>query len=185
MQFISPTTWRLSVAGIALSLATCDGLDTFHIGESSESVIPKGTLLEQFAGDLGFGGFLNMDLSQNQELKNQGVEKHQVDSVYMTALTLTITSPAGSDFTFIDELEFYVASEGLPTVRIAHGGPFTAGEGAVSLELDDVDLAPYVTADSMNITSDATGRRPAEDTTIRGDMAFAVDVNVGGALCGE
>lgn len=176
---------RLAFAAVAVSLATCDGLDTFHVGEVSQSTIPKGSVLEQFVGDLGFGGFLSMDLSQNQELKNQGVKKNQIDSVYLTEIEMTITTPADSDFTFIDTLEFYVESDGLPRQRIAYGGPFAAGVATVSLELDAVDLAAYVAAPTMQITTEAEGRRPSQDTTVSAALEFAVDVNVGGAICGS
>lgn len=176
---------RVAFASIAVSLAMCSSLDTISISETSQSTIPQGSVLEQFVGDLGFGEFFEMDLSQNQELRNQGVEKHQIDSVYLTSLELTITTPQDADFTFIDTLEFYVESEGLPRQRIAYGGPFDVGVNTVSLSLDDVDLANYVAAATMQVTTEAEGRRPAEDTTISAALGFAVDVNVGGAICGD
>ena len=43
--------------------------------------IPRGSLVEQLAGDVRFGGLVNFDITQNQELENQGVERHQIGSV--------------------------------------------------------------------------------------------------------
>ncbi|OGQ90355.1 MAG: hypothetical protein A2289_26415 [Deltaproteobacteria bacterium RIFOXYA12_FULL_58_15] len=177
---------RYGTIALILAAITCGDIDKFTIEESSSTTIQGASLLEQLAGDLGFGGFLNMDISQNQELQNQGVEREQIDSVHIQSLTLTITDtpPEGRDFTFIDNLEFFVESQGLERKLIASGGPFAAGLTTVGLEVENVDLAPYAAAESMNITSEVTGRRPSKETTIDGKIVLEVDVNVSGALCG-
>lgn len=168
-----------------IGLITCDSVDNFTITESSTTTIEGATLLEQLVGDLGFGGFLNMDVSQNEELKNQGVERNQIDSVFVQSLTLTITDPPdGQDFTFIESLAFYVEAPGLDRKLIASGGPFEAGLKTVGMNVENVDLADYAAAESMDITTEVDGRRPDNTTTIRADIVLDVDVNVGGALCG-
>ncbi|MDF1561728.1 MAG: hypothetical protein P1V51_01720 [Deltaproteobacteria bacterium] len=169
----------------ATGAATCGGIDRIRIRETATAEIPPSTLLENLVGDLGFSQFATLDLSQNQELQNQGIEKHQIDHVYLQELALQITAPpSGQDFTFIDRLEFFVESDGLPTELLAAGGPFAADLTAVNLDVEDVDLAPYVTAPSMAITTQVQGRRPRERTTIEASLRFQVDVNVGGLVCG-
>ncbi len=59
---------------LAVSLTACgSGLDTFRITETATTVVPKGTLVEELVGGLGFDGFTDMDLTSNQSLANQGV----------------------------------------------------------------------------------------------------------------
>lgn len=50
------------------------------------------------------------------------------------------------------------------------------------MEILDVELREYAAADSMTITTTATGVTPEEDTTIRASVVLDVDVNVDGAL---
>lgn len=173
------------LTSILLTALACGGLDTFTITEESTATI-QGSILGQLVSDLGFGGFLSMDLSQNETLANQGVSREQIDSVFVRSLTLTITAPpSGQDFTFLDSLEFYVEAPGEPRRLIASGGPFQAGLTTVGLDLENVDLAPYAAAESMSITTEASGRPPAQDTTIQAQIELEVDVNVDGALCGS
>lgn len=175
---------RALVASALLALLCCGDLDRFEVAEESTATLPGATLLERLAGDVGFGGFLDMDLRESQELRNQGVEPHQIDSVRLSELSLSVAAPSGQDFTFLESLEFYVESAGLPRRRIARGGPFAAGAGRVDLELDDVELAPYAAAESMSITTEATGRRPPQSTTINAALRLQIDVDVTGAACG-
>ena len=169
---------------LLLLLATC-GVDQIEVSQSSRSTIPRGTLVEQFAGDIGFGELVEVDITDSQELKNQGVTKEQVDSVKVSALTLTAISPADADFTFLDSVEFYVEAPGLPKMRVARGGPFPEGASRVELAIDDVELAPYAVSERMTITTDASGNRPEQDTTVEAQIDLAVDVNVGGVICGS
>lgn len=176
------TTWALP---LLLGTITCAPLDVISMEETSTTTIAKASIFEQLIGDLGFGSFLNIDLVDNTELRNQGVERHQIDSVYATSLTLAITSPAtGQDFSFLDSLQFYVSAANLPRVRIASGNNFPAGAKELELQVDAVDLAPYASADSMTITSDVDGRKPQEETSIEAKIALAIDLNIGGLVCG-
>lgn len=167
-------------------VVACGGrIDTFKVQESGETVVEQGTVLEQLVGGLGFADFVQFDIAQTEEFQNQGAKKSQIDSIYLTLLRLEITDPpSGQDLTFVESVEFYVEAEGLDRVRVASGGPFEAGQTVTDLDLDGVDLAPYATAPSMDITTEVTGHRPANDTTIEGTIELLVDVNVGGVLCG-
>ena len=166
-------------------LVTCGGLTHLTASQSASATIPGATLVEQLVGGVGFGGFTTFDLTQSEELKNQGVKRSQIDSVKLTTLSMEITAPAsGQDFTFLDSITFYVEAEGQAKAEIAHGGPFTAGATSVSLTVLDVELAPYAAAPSMSFTTDVTGRKPNNDTTVSATVALGVDVNVAGVVCG-
>lgn len=168
-----------------LALATCDSLDNFDVEQKSRASIPGQTPLEMLLGSVSFTGFDNFDITQNAELKNQGVTKNQIDSVRLSRVTLTVVDPAsGQDFMFISSLSFFVEAPGLPRVRIATGGPFPAGANMVELNVDDVELAPYATAASMNITTESSGQKPQQDTTVEATIGLDVDANLGGAICG-
>ncbi len=71
------------------------------ITETATTEVPGGTLLEQLVGELGFGDFLNMDLTESEELVNQGVEPGDIKEVYLVDFVLAATSPPGADLSFL------------------------------------------------------------------------------------
>ena len=157
------------------------GADVITIEQSSTSQIEAGSIFENFIGDMGFGDFLNMDLSQSDELKNQGVSKDQIDSVKLTNFVLIITAPdSDQDFSFLDSLTFNVEAPNVARKKLAQGGPFADGTRKVTLNVENLELAPYVSAEKMDIISAVSGHRPRHDTTIRADLTFRVDVRVFG-----
>ena len=167
----------------ALSGCGSDGLDTFTITEKATAVIPAGTLVEALAGDIPFGdSFLNFDITQNQEFKNQGVKKSQIDSVKLTKLTLRVVNPSDGDLTFVKSLEFNVSAEGLKTVTVATGGPFADGQKTNNLSVTGAEIRDHVSKPSMSLTTNASGKRPAKETTIEATVELKVDVNVSGLL---
>ena len=170
---------------LLLVLITCGGLNHLTVSQTASATIPGATLLEQFFGDVGFGSLVSFDITQAQELKNQGVKRSQIDSVKLQTLALTITAPAnGQDFTFLDSISFFVDAAGQPHKEIARAGPFAQGTRSFNFTLLDVELAPYAAAPSMTFSTAAKGRKPASDTTLEAKVVLGVDVNVGGLLCG-
>jgi|MDTC01.3.fsa_nt_gb hypothetical protein len=184
-----PQSRALANARIALllfPLVTCSGVDNFRITETSQSTVSGATIVEILLGDLGFGNWLNLDITQNETLANQGIERHQLDTVYLHSLTLDIIDGhPDQDFSFIEEIRFYVESSGLDSKLIAHGGPFIDGLTSIGMDLENVNLASYAGAESMTITTDVTGRRPNRQTTLDAEIVLSVDVNVAGILCGS
>tara|TARA_Y100000589_G_scaffold200391_1_gene189054 strand:- start:334 stop:954 length:621 start_codon:yes stop_codon:yes gene_type:complete len=177
--------WQCWALPLLLSTITCGPLDVITVDETSTTTINKASIFEQLLGDIGFGAFLNINLVDNTQMRNQNVEAHQIDSVYATALSLTITEPtSGQDFSFIDSISFFVSTGGEEKVRIAWLDTIAPGTTRLELEIDDIDLSPYATADSMTITSFVDGRRPDYDTVVEAQITLDVDLNVGGLLCG-
>ena len=176
-SFLSTSVRAVAFFALATAMA-CDGLDNFAVEVGGDATGAKGTIVDTLLGVLPIDTFDHIDITQ--ELDNQGVTKDDVDSVTMTAFTLTIVSPSGQTFDFLDSLTFYAESEGLPRVRIATLAPVPDGKSVLELDLDDVDLTPYVTAPSMGITSEVSGARPDETTKIHANVVLDVDVNVPG-----
>ena len=86
----------------AFALAACGGLDTFTIEQTAQTTVSGASILEQLAGDLGFGDLATFDVTENETLANQGVTKNQIDSVTISTLSLRVLSPMDGDFTFLD-----------------------------------------------------------------------------------
>ncbi len=154
---------------------------TFHVEESGQVLVERGTLLEDLLGDLGFDSFLDMDITATDEFVNQGVEPGDVREVFLDLFELEAISPGGADLSFLESIEIYVESPDLPSVLIASADDFPEGQSLVVFELEDADLTDYVVSQSMTFTTDITGHRPDEDTTVEARFDLAVGVTTQGA----
>jgi hypothetical protein len=168
------------IFGLALSACSC-GLDVFDVTVKGSTTVETGSLLEQLVSLPAFSGFNSFDLAQTSEFQNQGVKREQIDSVKMKSFTLSVKSPAGATLDFIDQVSFFAETSGVAKKRVAHK-VIADGQSTVSLDLDAVELEPYVTAASMQITTEVSGKRPPVETTVEAVLVFTVDVDVAGAV---
>ena len=161
------------------AITGCSGIDNFSVPVDAEAKIPAATILDQLLDPLTFGALESIDFTQ--ELKNQGVTKSDVDSVHMQAFSLTIKAPAGQNFDFMDSVSFSVETDGQPKSLVAKMDPVPKGVTALDLTVEKgLELAPYVVAPSMRMTTSVTGKRPMQETTIGAHVVFDIDVNVTG-----
>lgn len=147
---------------------------TFDVEIESSSTIKSGGLFQNLVSDT-FGDFSSLDLSQSQAFKNAGVGKDDVDSVKLSSLVIEVESPEGATLEFIDDIEFYVEADGAPKKRLAFTTNIPNDATTVTLDVEDLELAPYVTAPSMHVTTKAKAHAPKKDTTIKATLVFAVD----------
>lgn len=169
-----------AVAIVASLWAACNALSTIHLHEEATATVARGTLVEDLLGDVGFGEFVDMDLMASSELRNQGVEPGDVREVVVTGLELEVTAPDGGDLSFIDTLAFFVEADGMRE-RIAFQDDFPVGVSVVEMQVDNVDIADFVVAQSMDIVTEVTAGRPSADTDIVARIDIAVGVTAQGA----
>lgn len=161
-------------------LAGCSNADNFDVPVDAKATIPAATILDQLLDPLSFGGLENIDFTQ--ELKNQGVTKADVDSVHLTSFSLAITAPAGQTFDFMDSVSFSVETEGQPKALVASLKSVPKGSTKIELTVESsVELAPYVVAPSMRMTTSVQGKRPMQETQIAAHLVFDIDVNITGS----
>ncbi|MCK6519892.1 hypothetical protein L6R49_00475 [Myxococcota bacterium] len=164
------------------SAASCDGaLAHIDVEAGATTVVEGATLLEQLAGDMGFGDFVSMDLTAEDELANQGVGPGDIQDVRLIEFALTVTSPQGGDLSWLESMSLYVEAPGVERALIASADDFPEGVGSVSFDLYDVDLTPYAVSEEMTLATEVSGRRPDEDTTVRADVVLDVGVTGQGA----
>jgi hypothetical protein len=169
----------LAAVAAVVALACGGSLFSITLEDTAEADIPRGTILEELTGGLGFEAFTAMDLTQSQELQNQGVAPGDIEEAELTDFTLEAVS--GDDLSFLSRLELYVEAPGLPRELVASGSDFPEGVRAVELDMTGVDLADYIVSESMTLTTDVTGNRPQEDTTVAATYTLRVGVTGQGA----
>ena len=163
---------------------SCAGSFPVEFTEVAEASIegtgPIGSWIE-LVSDLGFDSFTEMDISNSQELQNQGVAPGDIESAHVTDFVLRVVEPSGGDLSFLSSLEIWVEAQGLDPILVAHNENFPEGQGEVHFTIENVDLVDYVVSDSMNITTNASGRAPVDNTTVEASVSFVVDVTAQGA----
>ena len=168
--------------GVALSGCNC-GLTVFDTTVKAQTMIPGSTGLVKLLGDLGpLQGFSNIDFNNNQDFKNQGVKKSDVDSVKVTKFTLKIVSPSDQDYSFLKSLQFFAEADGKKVLLAEKLDIDKLGLKApnptVTFDVKDVELKPFVTAPSMSITTAGSGTQPNRDTTLEAAITLRIDVKV-------
>ena len=157
-------------------LAAC-GLLTIDVDQDAETTVDGAGILGELLGTVAFTGLDSFDVTVTQALQDQDVEEGDLVSVRITTLSLA----GDPDLSFLDGFDLYVSAEGLPEVLVASGEDFPEDNSAVALALEDVELAPYVTAGGMVFRVDASGEAPVDDTTVHAHVEASVEASVQGA----
>lgn len=173
------------VAGVGLGLlilVACQGqLFNVRISDEATTRVPRGTVLEQLVGDLGFRDFLAMDLTQSQELRNQGVEPGDIVLAELVRFSLRVDAPDGADLSFLESMSIFVEAPSLPRLLLASADAFPEGEPEVEFELTGEDITDYVVSQSMTFSTQVRGTRPEQDTDVTASFAVRVGVTGQGA----
>lgn len=150
-------------------------------GETTIQAAPSGvfTLLEAFPA---IGSFSSLDFDQNQDFQNQGVSKDQVSSAKLHSLELKILSPADQDFSFLDTVEFYARTGDREVLVASKRNIASLGLAAPNpvlvMDVENVELQPFITAPSMSISVRGKGRLPPKEVRLQADVKLDVQVRV-------
>src|SRR5207248_2210471 len=82
----------------------------------------------------------NINSSNLQGFPSSQTAKDHIQSARAKKITLTVTSPAGRDLSFLTDVTLTISAPGQPTKQFAHLSPFPAATSA-DLQLDDVKEA--------------------------------------------
>lgn len=168
------------LAAILLFTAGCGGLDDVDVTRSANGTIPG-------APDGGAPGPLSgvgaIDLGGEEALRREGIEPNDIDSARLRVVRLEVDSGVSLE-RWLDEVVIRARGTGLPEVTVAERRGIRAlppDTRAVDLDVSSqVDLHPYLTAQSASLIVEATGTPPETDTTVRVTATVRVDVNVSG-----
>jgi hypothetical protein len=163
----------MSVVFGAVSLAGC-GLLSFDVTQQ----IPPQTIPGSPIGALVPATLFSLPLNINLDSETAAQGTGPAKSANLSALTLTITAPAGGTFDFLSSISFTIApSNGgsLPEVEIAKLQPVPGTRSISVPPTPGVDLVPYIKA-GASIKANASGHAPTNDTTVTGTVVVTVHV---------
>ncbi len=176
MRISISTTHAVLCVVCMMAIAGCAALPLpVNINIREQADVEGGTALEGMLGGFQFSRFAALDVTQSQEFQNTGASRQHIQRASVSVLALTVLSPANQDFNFIEEIAFFAEAPGQPRQRIARK-VVPRGVRHFDLDLDGIDLTPYVKAESMRITTEVKGRRPASDTRLQVHMGLSMGV---------
>ncbi|WP_164007763.1 hypothetical protein [Pyxidicoccus trucidator] len=168
----------LAAAGLGLAACAPSSFTTEVKGEATVPAGPPGgtTSLNAFPSISSFAG---MDFDQNQDFKNQGISKGDVTSVKVKSVTLKVLSPNDQDFAFLSVAEFFARAgdrealiarrENISTLNLRPPNP------VLSLDVDDVELQPFVSAPTMSIIVRGRGVMPEREVRLQAVVTLEVE----------
>lgn len=85
--------------------------------------------------------------NSSQVFQNNNTNSGLIQSVTLSRLTLTITSPKGQTFSFLQNVGIYISSDSLPEVKIADRQNIPANIGdTLTMNVTNADLQQYIKA---------------------------------------
>ena len=74
-----------------------------------------------------------------------------IESVKLNMLRITLTEPQGQDFSFLQSVEVFISTEGMPEIRVAHKENIPNYSTQLLLETDNVELKEYLKAKTITL----------------------------------
>ncbi len=168
----------LAAAALSLTVASgCTPEVDFDVTIEGDATVQQGSLVETLLAQFGFESLVTFDLSESQAWQNNDIRKDQVTSTTLRQLRLSAAAPDGATLDFIDHIQFTAEA---PNVEAAVVAAKDVAQGATEFDCDllGVELAPYVRAETMTLSTDVSGRRPDVDTTVHVAATFHVVAKV-------
>lgn len=159
-----------TVAGCKKDLADVN----FTISQSTTFTIQPNSILQ--LPDVLTG---NINENWQGDFSSNNADVNKIDELKLNSLALTITSPDGKTWGFMQSIAIYIQAEGLPETKMAYidNIPENAGR-TINLTTTSADLRQYVQKNSFTLRIASSARSYNPDTiNARADMVFGVKAN--------
>ncbi|MCC3153765.1 hypothetical protein Q3A66_17660 [Hymenobacter sp. BT770] len=155
-----------------LAVVGCKKLDqllTFNVDVSQSVTIPGYFVGAQLAP-------VKVVTKSEESFRNNKTTRDNVKNVYLNKMVLTVTSPSGSTFDFLDKIDIYINTPNANNkIKLAYLYTVPQGTNTITLIPTTDKLDEYLKSDTYELTVDAklTGFS-ANDFTVRSDATFKV-----------
>lgn len=161
----------LILIAVSTGCKDIDELLTFTISDQTtftvESASPLNLPLEIATPDV--------TTNSSQKFENNNTTASLVKDVKLEELRLTIISPSGKTFSFLESVHLYISTGPDDEIALAHIEEVPAGVSAITLITTTEKLDKYVKASSYKLrTSVVTRETLTEAVDIRTDLKFKV-----------
>jgi len=120
------------------------------------------------------------ETNSEMEFSINDTRKDLVEEIRLTSLTLTVSSPANSDFSFLSSIDVFISADGLAEERIAWNNAVPANAGTtLQLATTTTDLKEYIKKDRFKLRlNTVTDEFLTQDHHIAIHSVFFVDAEI-------
>lgn len=164
--------------GLLSSCEEAEKLTQFNIDYNTTVTIPS-TFGVQVPFDVSTPA---INTSSTSTFESNDTRKDLIEEIQLTEMTLTINSPSGADFSFLESIEVFISADSLDEVRIAYQDSVDVAAGeSLSLTTTGVDLQEYIKADEFSLRINAvTDEAISQDHELNIYTKFFVDAELFG-----
>jgi len=158
---------------------SCDKLDEltkFEMDYDQVVVIPSSTGV-----DLPFDVFTpETETNSTAEFEVNDTRKDLIEEIVLKKLIMTVNSPEGEDFSFLESIVIYMSADDLPEIKIAWNEEVSAAAGeALELVTTTEDLKDYIKKDTYSLRlKTITDEFLSSDYEINVATTFFVDAKI-------
>lgn len=118
--------------------------------------------------------------SSESEFSVNDTRKDLIEKINLKTMSLTLTSPADGNLSFLNSITIYLSAEGLSEIKLAWNNNIPENTGTViNLETTDSDLKEYIKKDKFSLrVNTVTDKLITSDHQIKADMVFFVDAKI-------
>jgi len=164
-----PTCHLGALALGSLLLASC-GSDVDVEQKIPEQEVP-GNLLAATLAIVGFT--LPIEVSIESQAEAQGTGR--AHSASLKAMELSITTPSGETFEFLDRINIEISAVGLESKKVAYLDNVPAQPQIALTVLGHIDLIPYINK-GATLSATASGHQPRQNVKFDGLVVITVRV---------
>jgi hypothetical protein len=92
-------------------------------------------------------------------MRQNNTSTNLIKSVTLQTFTLTITSPAGQTFNFLQNAQVYIFSDSLPPVQVAYINTIPDTGQTLTMNVTNNELKPYLLANNFQLKIVGTSGR--------------------------
>ncbi|WCL81104.1 hypothetical protein PPO43_14105 [Saprospira sp. CCB-QB6] len=164
--------------GLLSSCEEAEKLTQFNLDYNSTVTIPS-TFGVQVPFDVSTPA---ISTSASSQFESNDTRKDLIEEIQLTEMTLTINSPSGADFSFLESIEVFISADSLGETRIAYQDSVAVAAGeSLSLTTTGVDLQEYIKADEFSLRVNAvTDEAISQDHELNIYTKFFVDAKIFG-----
>jgi len=169
----------LNILLLSLGLSSCekaDELTKFDLEFNTTTTIPSTATI-----GLGFD-LLTPPVESNTdtEFAGHGTDRDHIEDIKLKTLDLTILSPDGSNFDFLESISLFIKADGLDEIELASRSDIPNGLGTkLSLQTSNSDLQAYLKSPSFTLrVNTVTDELITEDHDINIYTVFSVNATL-------
>lgn len=153
--------------GLLLTLSSCKKkLTEFQLEYTSEVIVSSSVgQLVPFSLNTP-----EMETNSEFEFESNNTRKDKVESIRLSELRLSITSPSNETFSFLNSIEIFISSPNVAERKVAFKESIPSNVGTVLVcELVDLELQEYIKEDTFTLRL-----KTVTDETIPQDVTIEV-----------